>query len=78
MLTRENYNVSGVSITIRAGSSQEKYPGIAHLLEHSLFLGSKKYHREEDEFMDCVAKYSGHTNAFTANDMTTYYFESDS
>ena len=40
MFSRENYNISGVSIAVRTGSYAEKYRGIAHMLEHALFLGS--------------------------------------
>ena len=34
-----------ILLTVKAGSWQEKYDGLAHMLEHSLFLGSKKYPR---------------------------------
>jgi insulysin len=50
-----------------------KVEGIAHFLEHMLFLGSKKY-PEEDIYMDTVSKYSGSSNAYTTLNNTCYYF----
>ena len=34
---------SAASLTVGIGSLYESIPGLAHLLEHLLFLGSKKY-----------------------------------
>jgi insulysin len=49
-------------------------PGTAHLLEHMLFVQSKKY-TERQAYQDFVGKNSGTTNAYTANERTVYYFE---
>lgn len=40
MISRPDFKMSGVALTIEAGSYQDTYPGIAHMLEHSVFLAS--------------------------------------
>ncbi len=47
--------------------------GIAHFLEHMLFMGNKKYPNEK-EYMDYIADHGGITNAYTDSDHTCYYF----
>jgi insulysin len=74
MLSRPDYGISGVSVAVRAGSFQDTYPGIAHMLEHALFLASKKYNAENDIFVRCIQKYSGSFNAYTAYAETVYFF----
>ena len=56
-------------------SDPENTPGLAHFLEHLIFMGSKKYPKE-NHFNDVLAKYQGMTNAYTDTDKTVYYFNS--
>ena len=49
----------------------DEVEGIAHLLEHLLFLGSKKYNKD---FNQIVAEYGGNCNAFTIGENTNYFF----
>jgi insulysin len=49
-------------------------PGIAHLTEHVLFLGSQKY-PEENHFRSFVSENGGVTNAQTFADVTKYFFD---
>uniref|UniRef100_A0A6C0EBY8 Peptidase M16 N-terminal domain-containing protein n=1 Tax=viral metagenome TaxID=1070528 RepID=A0A6C0EBY8_9ZZZZ len=60
-------------LTVGVGSAQEKVNGLAHFLEHMLFMGSEKY-PDESYFMNYISKNGGMTNAFTANTQTTYFF----
>ena len=48
-------------------------PGIAHFLEHMLFMGSKKY-PDPSYYRDEVSKYSGNCNAYTDLMNTVYYY----
>lgn len=66
---------SSASMGVGVGSAQdpESQPGLAHYLEHMLFLGTKKY-PEPDNFMGFVDSNGGMTNAFTAYDKTNYLF----
>ena len=52
----------------------EKIPGIAHFLEHMLFLGSKKY-PNANYFADFIAKNGGYNNAFTEYENTNYFYK---
>ena len=68
-----------VQIWFRAGSALEEHDhqGIAHFLEHMLFMGSKKYPKE-NYFLEYVFGHGGKTNAFTASRYTCYYFNINS
>lgn len=48
-------------------------PGLAHFLEHMLFLGTEKY-PQEDSYNEYLAKHGGHSNAYTSSTQTVYYF----
>lgn len=48
--------------------------GLAHFLEHMLFLGTEKY-PEPDEYGDFISRHGGRHNAYTAQDHTNYFFE---
>ena len=50
------------------------FPGLAHFLEHMLFMGTKKYPQEND-FSEFLNKNAGYSNAYTDLDSTNYYFE---
>ena len=60
-----------VNVTYKVGSRHENYgeTGMAHLLEHMLFKGSKKHPKLTDEFTKRGAQW----NASTWNDRTNYY-----
>ncbi|MCP5492595.1 MAG: insulinase family protein [Chlamydiales bacterium] len=66
---------SAAALAVTAGSWQdsEQYPGIAHYLEHLLFLGNEKY-PQEDQFMGYVKSNGGIVNAYTSTDRTVYMF----
>ncbi len=67
---------SNVVMSVRTGSLYEplKYMGLAHFLEHMLFMGSKKY-QTEDYFFAKLKEYGGSSNAYTDNYQTVYYFD---
>lgn len=64
---------SAAALVVKAGSWNETKPGLAHFLEHMLFLGTEKY-PDESSFDEAVGKYKGHFNAFTSTDFTAFYF----
>ena len=57
----------------RVGSRNESYgkTGLAHLLEHMMFKGTKKF--GPGEFNRIVQENGGDDNAFTSSDYTTYF-----
>ncbi len=77
IITDEESKECGALLNINVGSVHDTLPGMAHFLEHMVFMGSSKY-PEENNFMDSVISNGGKTNAFTADDHTSYYFSIDS
>ncbi len=67
------------SMTVALGSMNdpEKSPGLAHFIEHMLFLGTEKY-PEEGGYQKFISTHDGFSNAYTAEDRTNYHFEIDS
>ncbi|GGO64865.1 insulinase family protein [Bowmanella pacifica] len=64
------------SLTINAGYYQdpEQMPGLAHLYEHMLSKGSKRY-PDAAEYKQFLAEQGGRSNASTSAQATNYYFE---
>lgn len=65
---------AAVAVTVAAGQLQDSLPGIAHLTEHLLFMGSKKYD-SENEYDQFVQQHGGHSNAYTDNEATCFYLD---
>lgn len=66
---------SCAALAVDAGSWQDpdEYPGMAHFLEHMLFMGTKAYPKEA-EYMTFISDHGGSRNAYTASDRTVYSF----
>ncbi len=66
---------AGAVLTVEAGSwyDPEDHPGLAHFLEHMLFLGTEKYPTESD-YDRFIRENDGLSNAYTADDYTLYLF----
>ena len=66
---------SAASLRIEVGSysDPEELPGLAHFLEHMVFMGSKKY-PAENEFDKFVQENGGSMNAYTADEFTNFHF----
>lgn len=66
---------SAVTMTVMAGSWQEpdEFHGLAHFLEHMLFMGTEEY-PDESSFTRFLTEHGGQTNAFTHGDYTSYMF----
>ena len=75
LVSDETMKNSVVSVSVKVGSFSDPFetPGLAHFLEHMLFLGSKKY-PAPDEYMSYLAKNGGFANAFVVSEATTYFF----
>ncbi|CAM9553930.1 unnamed protein product, partial [Discosporangium mesarthrocarpum] len=65
---------AAVSVNVGAASDPPELPGLAHFLEHMLFLGTSKY-PIENAYKAYLAKHGGRSNAATSMDNTTYKFE---
>jgi len=62
-----------LSLTVETGNWDDTAPGMAHFVEHMLFMGSKNY-PTIDEFAKYISDNGGKYNAFTASMQTTYMF----
>ena len=49
-------------------------PGLAHFLEHMLFIGTEKY-PEPDGYFSYVQAHGGSSNAYTSSEVTNYFFD---
>jgi len=67
---------SSVCVAVKTGTINNpiEFQGLAHFLEHMLFLGSKKYPKE-NYFDEKVQSYGGSSNAWTDTFETVYYFD---
>ena len=75
IITDEHLEKSFVSVCLNIGSFADPvgYGGLAHFLEHMLFMGSKKY-PNEDHYFTKLSEYGGYSNAYTDVMETVYYF----
>lgn len=74
---------SYVSMAVDCGSQHDTIPGLAHLLEHLLFLSPEQdtqsnENKRINEFESFVGLYAGSSNATTWYEMTVFHYELDS
>ena len=76
LVSDPRFNKSAASMVIEAGSlsNPPERQGLAHFLEHMLFLGTEKY-PGVDDYSRYMTENGGYNNAYTAGDHTNYFFE---
>jgi predicted Zn-dependent peptidase len=64
------------SLRVAAGSHDvpAEYPGLAHFLEHLLFLGTERF-ADDEKLMNFVQRHGGQVNASTRERSTDFFFE---
>lgn len=65
---------AAMDVHVGACSDPSAIPGLAHFNEHMLFLGTKKFPKE-DAFGSFLATNGGSSNAYTDSENTVYYFD---
>ena len=65
---------SAAAVNVKVGSVYETQHGVAHFLEHMLFMGTKKF-PGENEYSNFLTSHSGYSNAYTASENTNYFFK---
>ncbi|XP_067330472.1 insulin-degrading enzyme isoform X2 [Channa argus] len=67
---------SSAALDVHIGSLSDppNISGLAHFCEHMLFLGTKKYPKE-NEYSQFLSEHAGSSNAFTSGEHTNYYFD---
>ncbi len=69
---------AAAALDVQIGANQNPLDrlGLAHFLEHMLFLGTEKYPKA-GEYQEFISQHGGRYNAFTAAENTNYFFEID-
>lgn len=65
---------SSMNITVGSGDDPADREGMAHFLEHMLFLGTEKY-PDPGEYQQFIKSHGGSHNAFTSFRNTNYFFD---
>ncbi|KAF6165843.1 hypothetical protein GIB67_012740 [Kingdonia uniflora] len=77
LLVRDKLStVAGAAMCVGVGSFSDPsdVPGLAHFVEHMLFMGCDKYPNKSD-YMDYISKHGGKPNAETLRESTVYHFD---
>lgn len=67
---------AALDIKVGSGNDPKERTGLAHFLEHMLFLGTEKY-PQAGEYQEFIQQYGGNHNAYTSFSDTNYFFEID-
>ncbi|KAL4508543.1 hypothetical protein ABPG72_003847 [Tetrahymena utriculariae] len=75
LVSDEKADKSSAAMNVNVGHLQDPIdrPGLAHFLEHMLFMGTEKY-PNQSEYSDYLSKNGGFSNAYTSQMETNYYF----
>ncbi|KAL8640102.1 MAG: hypothetical protein Q9228_002938 [Teloschistes exilis] len=65
---------ASVNVNVGSFSDADDMPGMAHAVEHLLFMGTEKYPVEND-YNQYLSANSGYSNAYTSSTETNYFFE---
>ena len=76
LLSDPDFNISAASLAVDVGSLEnpDNRLGLAHFLEHMLFLGTEKF-PDVDEYSSYLKNNGGFSNAYTTTDHTNYQFQ---
>ncbi|MBV1930239.1 MAG: insulinase family protein [Porticoccaceae bacterium] len=76
LISDPNTDKSAASMNVNVGSFQnpEGREGLAHFLEHMLFLGTDKY-PEAGAYQKFIGEHGGQHNAYTSMEDTNYFFD---
>lgn len=67
---------ASLDVYVGSGSDPKGREGLAHFLEHMLFLGTEKY-PDSAEYKDFISAHGGSDNAYTSYAHTNYFFDID-
>ena len=76
LVSDPRFNKSAAALAVNTGSNDDplEHQGLAHFLEHMLFLGTEKY-PDVSDFDNFLGSNGGYNNAYTASDHTNYQIE---
>ncbi|EAQ98335.1 insulinase family protein [Congregibacter litoralis] len=67
---------ASLDVQVGSGDNPDGRGGLAHFLEHMLFLGTEKY-PDAAEYVQFVTEHGGSRNAYTSFEHTNYFFDID-
>lgn len=67
---------ASLDVHVGSGDNPEGRGGLAHFLEHMLFLGTEKY-PDAAEYEQYISEHGGSRNAYTSFEHTNYFFDID-
>ncbi|MBY0384648.1 insulinase family protein [bacterium] len=78
LVSDSRFKKSSAAMAVAVGSLEdpESAQGMAHYLEHMLFLGTKEFPKA-DEYSTYMETHGGWDNAYTSDEVTNYMFEVD-
>ncbi|XP_033115236.1 nardilysin-like, partial [Anneissia japonica] len=76
-IAQKKLAAAALSVGVGSFSDPSDIPGLAHFLEHMVFMGSSKY-PDENSFDAFVKRHGGSNNASTDCERTEFHFEIDS
>lgn len=65
---------AALDVLVGSGDNPPGREGLAHFLEHMLFLGTDKY-PEAGDYQQYIAEHGGRHNAYTSFENTNYFFD---
>jgi insulysin len=65
---------AALDVYVGSGDNPQGRGGLAHFLEHMLFLGTDKY-PDSSEYADFIQEHGGSRNAYTSFEHTNYFFD---
>lgn len=68
---------AALNVAVGSAADPADRAGLAHFLEHMLFLGTGKY-PQAGEYQQFISSHGGSHNAYTAFEHTNYFFDIDS
>ncbi len=76
LISNPSTDKAAASMNVAVGSSAnpKDRAGLAHFLEHMLFLGTEKY-PQADEYQSYIRSHGGGHNAYTSQENTNYFFD---
>jgi len=76
LIHNEESDKSAAALAVNVGhfNDPKDRQGLAHFLEHMLFLGTEKY-PDGSEYQKFISQHGGSNNAWTATEHTCFYFD---
>lgn len=76
LIENNETNKSAAALAVNAGhfNDPKQRQGLAHFIEHMLFLGTEKY-PDGSEYQKFISQHGGTNNAWTATEHTSFFFD---